>query len=53
MDCADGAPSDGIPIEEVVTVSVALTVVYVIAAVAGFVFTVVCLLFTVLFRKRK
>ena len=49
----DGVPNDGIPIEEVVTVSVGLTVVYVILATAGFVFAVVCLAFTVIFRQKK
>ena len=48
----DGIPNDGIPIEEVVTVSVALTVVYVILAVAGLVFAMGCLLFNLLFRQR-
>ena len=35
------------------TVSVALTVVYVIFATAGLVFAVACLLFTLLFRQKK
>ena len=50
---ADGIPNDGTPIEEVVTVSVALTVVYVVFAVAGLVFTAVCVIFTIIFRKRR
>ena len=49
----DGIPSDGIPIEEVVTVSVVLTVVYVILATAGLVFAAVCLIFTLIFRQRR
>ena len=49
----DGIPNDGIPIEDVVTVSVGLTVVYVILAFAGLVFAVVCLIFTLIFRKKK
>ena len=49
----DGTPSDGIPIEEVVTVSVVLTVVYVILATAGLVFAAVCLIFTLIFRQRR
>ena len=49
---ADGVPNDGIPIEEVVTVSEALTAVYVIFAVAGLVYAVVCLLFNLIYRKR-
>ena len=51
--CVDGIPNDGIPIEEVVTVSTALTVMYVLLAVAGFVFSVVCLLFITIFRRKK
>ena len=52
-DMIDGIPSDGIPIEEVVTVAVPLTVVYVILATAGLLFTVVCLAFNFIFRKRR
>ena len=49
-NCADGVPSDGIPIEEVVAVSIELTVVYVILASVGIMFAVVCLTFTFVFR---
>ena len=48
----DGISNDGIPIEDVVTVSVGLTVVYVILAIAGLVFAVFCLLFNLLCKKR-
>ena len=51
--CADGVPNDGIPTEEVVTVSLGLTVVYVFLATAGIVFAVVCLAFTVIFRTKR
>ena len=50
---AEGIPNDGIPVEEVVSVSVALTVVYVILATAGLVFAVVCILFNLLFRQKR
>ena len=50
---ADGIPNDGIPIEEIVTVSVALTAVYVLLAIAGFTFTALCLIFTLVFRRKK
>lgn len=50
---ADGIPSDGIPIEEVVKVSIALTVVYVMLATAGLVFAAVCLIFTLIFRQKR
>ena len=49
----DGVPNDGIPIEDVVTVSLDLTVVYVILAIAGMVFAVACLAFTLIFRERR
>ncbi|CAI8049960.1 Gamma-aminobutyric acid type B receptor subunit 2, partial [Geodia barretti] len=48
-----GIPYDGVPFKDVVTVSVALTVVYVILATAGLVFAVACVLFTLVFRKKK
>ena len=49
----DGIPNDGIPIEEIMTVSTVLTVFYVILATAGLVFTAVCLIFILVFRGRK
>ena len=52
-NCADGVPDDGIPIEEVVTVSLALTVVYLFLAAAGITFAAVCLTFNVVFRKKR
>ena len=50
---AEGIPNDGIPVEEVVSVSVALTVVYVILTTAGLVFAVVCILFNLFFRQKR
>ena len=35
------------------TVSVALTAIYVIFAVSGLIFTAVCLIFTIMFRKKR
>ena len=49
----DGVPIDGVPVEEVVTVSIGLTVMYVMLATAGTVFSFVCLAFTLIFRKKK
>ena len=49
----DDIPNDGIPIDDVVTVSLALTVLYVIFAVAGIVFAVICPVFTLIFRNKK
>ncbi|CAI8020636.1 Gamma-aminobutyric acid type B receptor subunit 1 [Geodia barretti] len=49
----EGIPNDGMAIEDVVTVSVALTVVYVILATAGLVFAVACILFNIIFREKR
>ena len=49
----DGIPNDGIPIEEVVTVALPLTVVFAVLATAGLLFAVVCLAFNFAFRKRR
>ncbi len=46
-------PYDGVPIEEIETVAVPLTVVYSILASAGIVFAIVCLTFNFTFRKRR
>jgi gamma-aminobutyric acid type B receptor len=48
-----GIPYDGVPFKDVVTVSVALTVVYVILATAGLVFAVACILFNIIFREKR
>ncbi len=44
-------PYDGVPIEEIVTVAVPLTVIYSAFASAGIIFAVVCLIFNFIFRK--
>ena len=49
----DGVPIDGVPVEEVVTVSLGLTVLYVFLATAGIVFALVCFTFTLIFRNKK
>lgn len=46
-------PYDGVPIEEDVTVSVILTTVFTLLAIAGIIFTVVCIAFNVVFREKK
>ena len=48
----EGIPNDGTPIEDVVTVSLGLTVYYVILATAGMAFSVVCILFNLIFRQK-
>ena len=52
IHCLDGIPNDGVPIEDVVTVSLGITVVYTILAVVGIVFAIGCLLFNLVFRQR-
>ena len=49
----DGVPYDGVPEEEIITAHTSVTVILVILATAGLVFTVVCLVFNFIFRKRK
>ena len=49
----DGIPYDGVPIEDEVTVEVALTVFFSILASVGVVFVVVCLVFNFVFRKKE
>ena len=51
--CIEGIPNDGTPIEDVVTVSLGLTVLYVILATAGIAFSVVCILFNLIFRQKR
>ena len=51
--CTDGVPHDGTPVEEIVTVHTSVTVLHVLLASAGVVFTVAILLFNFVFRKRK
>lgn len=46
-------PYDGIPIVEIVTVALPLTVIYSLCATGGIMFVIVCLLFNFLCRDRK
>ncbi len=46
-------PYDGVPIEEIETVAVPLTVIYTLLATAGIIFAIVCLVFNFVFRQRK
>ena len=50
---ADGIPNDGIPLRDTVTVALPLTVMFVLLATAGLVFTIVCLAFNFIFRNKK
>ena len=49
----DGIPPDGFPREEIVTVHLSVTVIFVILASVGVVFTIACLIYNFLFRKKK
>ena len=46
-------PHDGVPVEEDVTVAIPLTVTFSILAMAGIAFSVVCLAFNCIFRRKK
>ncbi len=46
-------PYDGVPIEEIETVAVPLTVIYSFLATAGIIFAIVCLVFILALRKKK
>ena len=50
---AEGIPNDGIPLKDTVTVAFPLTVMFVLLATAGLVFTIVCLAFNFIFRNKK
>ena len=50
---ADGIPNDGIPLKDTVTVAIPLTVMFILLATAGLVFTIVCLAFNFIFRNKK
>ncbi|CAI8027307.1 Gamma-aminobutyric acid type B receptor subunit 2 [Geodia barretti] len=49
----EGIPPDGIPKEVIVFTALPLTVVYYILATCGIVFAAVCLIFNIIYRKRK
>ena len=53
VNTPDGIPNDGIPDEDIVTVHIGITVVYVTLATAGLVFAVVCLVFNLVFRQKR
>ena len=51
--CVDGTPNDGVPREDVVTVALPLTIIYIFLATLGVMFALVCLAFNFIFRERK
>ena len=46
-------PYDGVPVEEDVSVTLSVTVIFFILSSAGIVFAIVCLIFNFIFRNRK
>ena len=49
----DGIPSDGTPLEVIVTFHLALVIIYYVLTFLGFVFATVCLIFNFVYRNRK
>jgi len=49
----DGIPLDGTPVNVTVPIILPLAITYYILATAGNIFAVICLLFNIIFRKRK
>jgi len=50
---ADGIPYDGVPLEQVVTVHISVTVIVVFLAFCGIILTAACLVFNFVFRERR
>ena len=49
----EGIPYDGVPRQEVVSIHPSLTAIVALLVAAGLTFSVVCILFNMIFRKRK
>ena len=49
----DGVPYDGVPRKELVTIHPALTALVSVLVAVGLVLSVVCLVFNIVFRKKK
>ena len=50
---AVGVVHDGATLEEIVTVNISITVIFVFLAILGIVFTIACLVYNFIFRKQK
>ena len=50
---ADGVPSDGTPINVIHTFKVEVVAIFDTLATVGIIFASVCLIFNIVFRKRK
>ncbi len=53
MCIIEGVPYDGVPTDTIVTVHLAVTVIMVVAAAGGTLFTLVCLTYNMYFRKKR
>ena len=49
----DGLPYDGLPREEVISIHPSLTAIVALLVAVGLTFSVVCIVFNIVFRKRK
>ena len=50
---SDGTPTDGVPIVNIVTVALPISVLYTILAFGGIVFAVACMIFNYIHREKK
>ena len=48
-----GVPYDGVPVVEVITTHVGLSVIYIIICTGGIIFAVICFIFNFMFRTKK
>ena len=53
LSSTGGVPSDGTPIYVPLSYHLALVIIYDFLAILGIIFTIVCFLFNIIFRKRK
>ena len=53
LSSTDEVPSDGTPIYMPLSYHLALVIIYDFLAILGIIFTIVCFLFNVIFKKKK
>lgn len=53
LPCVDGIPNDGRTVQDIVTVSPAITAMYTTVGIIGIVFAITCSIFNFVFRKKK
>ena len=49
----DGIPYDGVPINQIVSIHVAVSVIFFVLATVGIAFAVFCIIFNFIFRNKK